>query len=505
MYKADIGIKEDRIAAIGELHNEKCEIEIDAAELLVCPGIIDVNNHSDTYWQIFANPNLESLVYQGVTTIIGGNCGSSLAPLADAEAIESIQKWVNIKRVNLNWLSVEELFETIEQIGLSVNFVTLIGHGTLRRGIIKNEMRNLTPKELGYVEKMLDSSLRDGGIGMSTGLIYTHARLASTEELIALAKIVRKFNGIYTTHIRNEREKFLEAVEEALKIAEESGVKLHISHLKVMEKENWSLFEAALTAIEKAYERGVDVTFDVFPYTNTGTVLYTLLPEWVSAGGKKMLINRLKDSSIRAKVISEMKESGFDYSKIEIAISSLNRILSKRRILDIAKSQEKSVEDAIVDVLIASEGRVITSIESLSEENIEKAVAHPLSIISTNGAGYSIEHSKTGEVVHPRSFGTFPRIISQYVLGKRIISWEAAIRKMTGIPAQKFGIKKRGEIKEKNFADIMIINRDKLADLATAENPYQYSKGVEFVLVNGEIILSEGVYGGGKGGRILIR
>lgn len=505
MYKADIGIKEDRIATIGELHNERCEIEIDATDLLVCPGIIDVNNHSDTYWQLFTNPNLESLIYQGVTTIIGGNCGSSLAPLADADAIESIQKWVNIKRVNLNWLSIEELFEAVEQVGLSVNFVTLIGHGTLRRGIIKNEMRNLTPKELGYVEKMLDSSLRDGGIGMSTGLIYTHARSASTEELIALAKTVRKFNGIYTTHIRNEREKFLEAVEEALKIAEESGVKLHISHLKVMEKDNWGLFESALAAIEKAYERGVDVTFDVFPYTNTGTVLYTLLPEWVSAGGKKMLINRLKDPSIRAKVISEMKESGFDYSKIEIAISSLDKVLSRRRILDIAKSQEKSVEDAVVDVLIASEGRVITSIESLSEENIEKAVAHPLSIISTNGAGYSIEHSKTGEVVHPRNFGTFPRIISQYVLGKRIISWEAAIRKMTGIPAQKFGIKKRGEIKEKNFADIMIINRDKLADLATTENPYQYSKGVEFVVVNGEIILSEGVYDGGKGGRILIR
>ena len=505
MYKADIGIKEDKIAAIGELHNEKSEIEINAENLLICPGIIDVNNHSDTYWQLFTNANLESLVYQGVTTIIGGNCGSSLAPLADPEAIESIQKWVNIKRVNLNWLSIEELFEAIEQIGLSVNFATLIGHGTLRRGIIKNEMRNLTPKELGYVDKMLDSSLRDGGIGMSTGLVYTHARLASTEELVALAKTVRKFNGIYTTHIRNEREQFLEAVEEALKIAEESGVKLHISHLKVMEEVNWSLFESALAAIEKAYERGVDVTFDVFPYTNTGTVLYTLLPEWVSSGGKKMMINRLKDPSIRVKVISEMKESGFDYSKVEIAISSLNKILSRRKILDIAKSQEKSVEDTVVDVLIASEGRVITSIESLSEENVEKAVVHPLSIISTNGAGYSIEHSKTGEVIHPRSFGTFPRIISQYVLGKRIISWEAAIRKMTGIPAQKFGIKKRGEIKEKNFADIVIINRDKLTDLATTENPYQYSRGIEFVLVNGEVILNEGVFSGGKSGRILIR
>jgi len=179
--------------------------------------------------------------------------------------------------------------------------------------------------------------------------------------------------------------------------------------------------------------------------------------------------------------------------------------LSRRKILDIAKSQEKSVEDTVVDVLIASEGRVITSIESLSEENVEKAVVHPLSIISTNGAGYSIEHSKTGEVIHPRSFGTFPRIISQYVLGKRIISWETAIRKMTGIPAQKFGIKKRGEIKEKNFADIVIINRDKLTDLATTENPYQYSRGIEFVLVNGEVILNEGVFSGGKSGRILIR
>ncbi|HEX7586336.1 MAG TPA: hypothetical protein VF390_01740, partial [Patescibacteria group bacterium] len=345
MYKADVGIKEDRIVTIGELHNEKCEIEIDAKDRFVCPGIVDVNNHSDTYWQIFSNPDLESLVYQGVTTIIGGNCGSSLAPLADPETIDSIQKWVNIRRLNLDWLNVEEFFEVVEQKRLSINFATLLGHGTIRRGILKNEMRSLTPRELSLVQDILGKSLQDGGLGMSTGLVYTHARSTPTEELVELAKIIKKFNGIYTTHLRDEGRNFLEAVEEAIKIGEESGVKIHISHLKVMGEENWKLFDEGLRLIDHAFERGVDVTFDVFPYTNTGTVLYTLLPDWVSAGGKKMMIQRLKDPAIRSKVIAEMKVSGFDYSKIKIAISSLNKTLSRKSILEIAKSQEKSPED----------------------------------------------------------------------------------------------------------------------------------------------------------------
>lgn len=505
MYKADVGIKEDRIVAIGELHNEKCEIEIDAKDRFICPGIVDVNNHSDTYWQIFSNPDLESLVYQGVTTIIGGNCGSSLAPLADPETIDSIQKWVNIRRLNLDWLNVEEFFEVVEQKRLSINFATLLGHGTIRRGILKNEMRSLTPRELSLIQDILGKSLQDGGLGMSTGLVYTHARSTPTEELVELAKIIKKFNGIYTTHLRDEGKNFLEAVEEAIKIGEESGVKIHISHLKVMGEENWKLFDEGLRLIDHAFERGVDVTFDVFPYTNTGTVLYTLLPDWVSAGGKKMMIQRLKDPAIRSKVIAEMKVSGFDYSKIKIAISSLNKTLSRKSILEIAKSQEKSPEDAVVDVLIASEGRVITSIESLSQDNVEKAIVHPLSIVATNGSGYSIDHAKTGESVHPRSFGTFPRVLSEYVIEKKIISWETAVKKMTGYPAKKFGIKNRGEIKEKNFADIIIINKDKIEDLATSENPYQYSKGIEFVLVNGEIILKDGVYGRERAGRILVR
>jgi len=503
MYKADIGIKEDKIVKIGDLRNEKWEVEIDATDKLVCPGFIDVNNHSDTYWQIFANPNLESLVYQGITTIVGGNCGSSLAPLADAGTIASIQKWSNIREATFNWLTLKEFFKVLEKKKLSVNFATLVGHGTLRRGILKEQVENPNSKELAFMDKMLKKSLKEGALGMSTGLIYTHARSASTEELIELAKIIKKYKGVYVTHIRNEEEKFIEAVKEVIEIAKEAKVKTHISHLKVMGEKNWHLMDEALFLIAKANEDGMDITFDVYPYTNTGTVLYTLLPAWVSEGGKNVMVNRLRDPKIRIKIVEEMRESRVDYSKIDIAISSLDKTLSKRNIEDIARSQEKSAEDAVLDILIASEGRVITSMEVLSQDNVEKAIINPQAIIGSNGSGYDIAHAKTGELVHPRNFGTFVKILTRFVLGKRIISWEEAIKKMTMLPAEKFGLKKRGKIAEKYFADILIINRDEIEDLATVDNPYQYSRGIEFVLVNGYIVMSDGKYTGVRNGEII--
>jgi N-acyl-D-amino-acid deacylase len=505
MFKADIGIKENKIERIGDLHDEKWEMEIDATDKLVCPGFVDVNNHSDSYWQIFSNPDLESMIYQGVTTIVGGNCGSSLAPLADAGTLASIQKWANINDINFNWLKLSDFLKEVERNKLSVNFATLVGHGTLRRGILKDQMRNPNAKEEAFIEKMLIASMKDGSLGMSSGLVYTHARSATTEELTRLTKIIKKYGGVYVSHIRNEREGFIEAVQEAIRIAEESKVKLHISHLKVMGEKNWHFMDEALFLLGKAKEEGLDVSFDVYPYTNTGTVLYTLLPNWVSDGGKKMMLSRLRDPLIRAKLTEEMRESGFDFSKIEIAISSLNKTLARRKISEIAEAQDKSVEDAVLDILVASEGRVITSMEVLSEENVEKAVLSPLSIISSNGSGYDIAHSKTGELVHPRNFGTFTKVLSNYVLGKRILSWEEAIRKMTFAPAEKFGIERRGKIAENYFADIAVINRDTVEDLATVDNPYQYSKGIEFVLVNGQLVVSEGKYTGIRAGSVIKR
>lgn len=505
MYKADIAIKEDKIAEIGELKNEKAELEIDATERLVCPGFVDVNNHSDTYWRIFQDPDLESLVYQGITTIVGGNCGSSLAPLADASAISSIQKWTNIKEFNVNWLSLKELLEILETKKLSVNFATLIGHGTLRRGILKDQMRAPEAKELDFIERKLKDSLKEGGLGMSSGLIYTHARSANPAELTRLTEVIQKYDGVYATHIRDEGANLPEALKEAIAIAEKTKVKIHISHLKIMGESNWQLMDEALALIDKAKQNGIDITFDVYPYTNTGSVLYTLLPAWVSDGGRKMMLNRFRDPAIRPRIIAEMRESGFDFSKVEIAISALDKTLGQRKITEIAAAQEKSVEDALLDILIASEGRVITSMEILSAENVKKAVVHPLGIISTNGAGYDLEHAQTGELVHPRNFGTFTKVLSEYVFTKKLMSWEETIRKMTSLPASKFGLKKRGLLKKDYFADVIVLNRDKVKDLATVDNPYQYSQGIDFVLVNGRLALSGGKYTGQRQGSIIKR
>lgn len=503
MFLGDVGIRENKISKIGNLKNEKADIEINADGKYVCPGFIDVNNHSDTYWQLFLNPDLESLVYQGITTIIGGNCGSSIAPLTSPKNIESIQKWADLRKINVNWLRFREFSEFMDDKNFSVNFGTLVGHGTMRRGILSDDARSMNAKELNFLRKELADSMKDGAFGMSTGLVYTHARLASAEELVELANIVKKYNGVYATHIRGEKEELIESCEEAVEIARKSGVKLHISHLKAMGKKNWKKMDEALDIIDHAFESGIDVSFDVYPYTNTGSVLYTLLPAWVSEGGKKMMIHRLKDPVIRAKVVSEMKKSDFDYNKVEIAISPLNRTLARRKISEIAASQEKSVEDAVIDILIASEGRVITSMEILSEDNVKKAIKHPLSMIVTNGSGYNLKHRSTGEIVHPRSFGSFIKVLTQYVMKEKLLSFEEAIKKMTSFPAKKFALYKRGEIREDNFADIVVFDKKKLESPATKENPYQYSQGVEYVINNGQIVLSQGEYIGERAGRMI--
>ncbi len=505
MFLADLGISENKIKTIGNLQNEKADFVIDARDKYVTPGFIDVNNHSDTYWRIFLNPDLESLLYQGITTIIGGNCGSSLAPLVDQNIIQTIQKWVDIRIVNLNWLRMGEFLDEVEKKNLSVNFATLVGHGTLRRGLIRDEVRGLTPEELQQAKKMLKESLKEGAIGLSTGLVYTHAKIASEKEIMELARIVKDNNGVYTTHIRGEAHELLEAVEEAINIARETGVKVQISHLKAMCEKNWPLMDEAINLIETARADQLDVNFDVYPYTVTGSVLYILLPDWVVEGGKKIMIQRLKNPVIRARVVQEMRTDGFDYSKIIIAISPFNKTLVRRRIVDIAAAQEKSIEEVIVDILIASEGRVITMMEVLGEKNVSKAIRNPFSIISSNGAGYSLSHKKSGELVHPRNFGSFPRALSYYVYERRILSWEEAVRKMTGLPAEKFGIQKRGTLEEGNFADIAIINPETVIDLATLENPYRYSKGVSWLIVNGKIVLNEGVYNGTRSGEVLRR
>lgn len=524
MFQADIGIKEDKIKKIGNLKRARAETTLEAKGLYVSPGFIDIHNHSDSYWSLFSVSQAESMIRQGVTTVIGGNCGSSLAPLTEGGIIKSIQKWADINEVNVNWLRLAEFLEELSRRKIGINFGTLVGHSTLRRGLLKDEVRKITNQEIKIMGRMLKEALQEGAFGLSTGLVYSHAKLASTEEIIRLARVVKENDGLYTSHIRGEGEELIPSINETIKIGREAKVSVEISHLKVMGRKNWPQMEKAIQMIEMAHKKGVEINFDVYPYTTTGSVLYVLLPDWVAKGGKEMLISRLKKPAIRARVVKEMRENNYDYDQITIAMSPADKTFVGRKITDIAAGQriipeeiapkgkkklqpvpvkKTSVEEAIIDILIAAEGHVIAFVETLSEENMRMALKHPLSIVGSDGSGYNIDYAQRGELVHPRCFGTFPRVLGRYVREEKLLSWEEAIAKMTGKPSQKLGLSKRGILKKGNFADITIFNPRTIIDRATFSNPYQYPEGIEYVILNGQLIVKQGSQTGLLEGRVL--
>jgi len=492
MYRSDIAVKEGRIVLIGDLTHAQAEKVIDADGQYIAPGFIDVNNHSDTYWQIFTEPGMQSLLFQGITTIIGGNSGSSLAPLANAGVIRSIQKWTDVEKINFNWLSTKDFLREVEKRQLAVNFATLVGHGTIRRGVMKDKTRTITPDEIVSMDKMLEDAMKEGAIGLSTGLVYTHARSARTRELSTLAKTAVSLGGVYATYVRDEGADLVKSVEEAILVARNANVPLHISHLKAVGKNNWHLMDDVFNLIETAALNEIKISFDVYPYTTTGSVLYTLLPEWVTTEGRKMMLARLKDKGVRSTVLRDMRQKEIDYSQILISSSHLSKMLSRRKISDIAILQGKSPEETVLDFLIASNGQAVVSFEALSEKNVLKAIQHPFSIISSNGVGYSLDHSKTGELVHPRNFGTFPKVFSEYVRRQKALSWEEAVHKMTNKPALKFQLEKRGLLQEGYFADIVVFQPDIITDCATMEDPYQYAVGMTSVIVNGSFAIEDG-------------
>ena len=500
-YHADIAIKNGRIEKIGFLGEPSAETVIDADGLYVAPGFVDINNASDRYWTLFSHPNLESHLHQGVTTIIGGNCGSSLAPLTTGNIILNIQKWADVNLINVNWLTVKEFFEETKKRNLLLNFGTLIGHSTLRRDIVRDEFRKLTEKEFSQMKELLENGLKEGALGFSTGLNYSHAKVAPPEEITGLVSILSARGGsafggkqgkIYSTHLRDEGKNLYESVLETIETAKKTQANVEISHLKAIGKNNWLLFDKSLTEIEKAAEEGMNINFDIYPYTSTATVLYTLLPDWVAVGGRAKLVANLKNNDFKTKVINELQGKEDDFKEIIIASGNIDKIFIGKTIDEIAKNQGGSIIEAIINLLIVAEGKLIVFWPALSEENFIKALKSPLSIIASDGAAYNLNDTKDGFLTHPRSFGCFSRVLSRYVREKNIISLEEAIKKMTALPALKAGLVYRGAIEPKYFADIVIFDPELVKDMATFENPFQYSRGLQTVIINGRVALTNG-------------
>ncbi|MDP3794787.1 MAG: amidohydrolase family protein [bacterium] len=499
----DVLIEDDRIKTVGSLGSARADVKIDGRGLVVAPGFIDTLNHSDVYLTLFRYPEQESLLWQGVTTVVGGMCGSSLAPLVHVRVMASIQKWADMRDFAVDWLRFGEFLNAVEKRKIGVNFASLVGHATLRRGLVGDAFRALNPEEQKTMEYLLEGAFSEGAFGLSSGLAYSHAKVAPREELVRLLKIVHKYEGIYASHIRGEGEELPFALDEAVAAARRADVPVNISHLKAMGKPYWKLFSQALKAIDGARASGVRITFNCYPYTVTGSVLYTLLPDWVAEGGRNKMLERLRDPAIRVRAAAEMRmRIPYDYESVTIALVRAIPTLMGKTVAQIARNQGISGEEAVLQILMGAEGRAIAFMDVLSKANVRLAIRHKAAHIASDGAGYNIAHKRTREYVHPRAFGAFSRVISAYT-HPRTLPLEEVIAKMTLRPAETFGITKRGKVAAGYFADLVLFEHRQFTDRATFANPYQYSTGVRFLFINGKAVIAEGKYLGTRAGVVL--
>ncbi|MBT9144055.1 MAG: D-aminoacylase [Dehalococcoidia bacterium] len=512
-YRGDVGIKDGMIKRIGGI-KEGAKEAIDAEGMIVCPGFIDMHSHSDLAFLV--NPEAESKILQGVTTEVIGNCGISAAPIKDG-TLDQLRDYAGSfllkEYLNWDWRSFGEYLDKLKE-GIAVNVAPLVGQGTIRIAVMGFDNREPEKKELAEMKELLREAMDEGAFGLSTGLIYPPGCFSKTEELIELARVIKDYEGIYFSHIRGESNTLIPALKEAITIGEKAGVSVEISHHKAAGKENWGKVKETLKIIEEARERGLDVTSDQYPYIATSTALSALLPDWVHEGGVKRLVERLKDPQTR-KRIREGIEGGrliywnpikaTEWSNIVISVvgSEQNKELEGKSIEEIAKLWDKDSFDVLFDLLIGEESDVRMVFFRMSEADVITVMRHPTTMIGSDGAVISREGPLSKGKPHPRSYGTFPRILGKYVREENVLILEDAVRKMTSLPAQKLRLRDRGILKEGYKADIVVFDPGKVKDRATYTDPYQQPEGIIYVLVNGEIAVEGGKYARKTTGKVL--
>lgn len=501
-YFGDVSIDGDRIVKIGDLENETAKKIINAKGLVVAPGFIDIHSHSD--WRVFSTLKTENVIRQGVTTEVVGQCGDSPFPVIDDKAHEIYDYFSNqnISSDLLKWSTSKEFFNTADEVGVSHNIVPLAGHGTIRMNVMGYENRKPTDKELNKMKSLVEDAMKSGAFGISTGFPYPPGLFADTQEVIELCKVVAKYDGVYTTHLRSQSTHLLEAIQEAIEIGEKSGVRVDISHLKASDRDNWGKVVKAIEIMNKARDNGLNIICDVYPYTAASNPLSSEFPSWIHEGGTEKLIERLKDRKVRGKLRNEMpKEQDEIWSLIYIcdARYDKNKIYIGKNIKEIAEVRGETSLDTACELLIENEGILQVNVICMSEEDVKYILAYNFAAIGSDGGAF-IKESYTG---HPRTFGTFPAFVGRYIRDIKLVTLVEGIRRMTSLPAEFIGIKDRGVIGEKMYADVVIFDYEKIIDKATYEKPTEYPEGIEYVVVNGKIQLAKGVFSRIATGRVI--
>lgn len=479
-FYADIAIKDGKIVRIGKLNNANAVKIVDAKGLIVAPGFIDVHGHIEG--GIITRPSADNYIYDGVTTVVTGNCGGSTD-------------------------NITQFFHRVDSIKPAINVATLIGHNTVRSAVMGRDNRQPSVEDQQKMEALVEKFMREGAVGLSTGLIYVPGTYAKTEEVIGLAKAAAKYNGLYASHIRNEESNVTDAIEEALNIGRQANIPVQISHFKVGGKANWGRSKETLAMIEKARKEGWDVTIDQYPYTASSTNLGVRLPNWAIAGTQDSINARIKDPVLHKKIVEEMlaeiKRYKFkNYSFAVVAsygadstyngknISEINKLMGRR-------SKAKEEAETILDMM--GKGGAQMVYHSMNEEDVKYFMRYPFNMA---GADAGVPVPGRG-MPHPRAYGTNSRILGKYVREEKVISLEEAIRRMTSLAAQKFQLKDRGLLKEGMAADIVIFDESEVNDKATFENPHQYSVGFKFIIVNGQLVLENSQTTGIRSGKSL--
>jgi len=505
-FKGEVGIEGDRIVEISRSVSSKAERIIDAKGKFVAPGFIDAHTHSDA--AILMNRSALNYISQGVTTNVIGNCGISAGPL-NKETVHDLLALVapDFKGDPTElWTTLGEYLDFLQMAGPAINVVPLVGHNTIRIAVMGIEERDPSEDELREMKRLTEQSMREGAFGLSAGLIYIPGIFAKTEELVELCSVVSDYGGIFSIHVRGEGDTGVEAIKEAIEIARKTRVPLEISHLKAEGKRNWGKIRERLELIETARSEGVDVTADFYPYTFGLTFLHSLFPTWLFKDGLDSIPAKLRDPAVREKLRDYLKSAGetIGISKPEdwhsVVLSNPSRQEYKgKSIMEIAENQGKDIIDTICDI-IQSEGiSVGILLLSMSEEDVDEIARHPLTMVGSDGVVSSSEN----EMIHPRYYGTFTRVLGRQVREKKLITFEEAIRKMTSFPAQKFGLQDRGILREGMYADCVIFDPEKVMDRATIAEPSNLSEGVEYVIVNGTVVFEQGRFTEKYPGRVL--
>jgi len=504
--RADIGIKGERIKAVGDLSLANAEKIIDARHWYICPGFIDTHSHSE--FTILADGRAEGKICQGVTTEINGNCGFSAAPLYGL-AFKQRERDLDELCIKERWNTFSEYFAILYEKRFATNFATLVGHGNLRASVAGYSDRELIAEEKGRMIKLLRDALNEGAIGLSTGLVYPPGIYSSTSEIVELAKEVATYNGgIYTTHMRSEGDELLEAVDEVIRIGFDSNIHVHISHLKTSGKKNWKKIKSVLEKIFDAQQKGLSLTCDRYPYLAASTELDAVLPSWVYEGGVKKELERLKSLNVQEEIKKEILSKHPDMEHWKgISISSVssdkNKWMEGKSLSEIGRRLKKSPVECVFEILIEENLKAEAIFFSMNEDNLKSILKLPCTMIGSDSSARSFDGITVRGKPHPRGFCSFPRVLSKYVRDEGIISLAEAIYKMTGLPAKTFGIKQRGTIAEGFFADIIVFDLNDIKDRATFDNPFEKPEGIYYVFVNGIPALWEGRLTGTLSGRIL--